>query len=441
MGKLAAHLATRCNDSLGDSGAVDFPVAIGYKGAQWVSPNGVAAPVGGDLMKGLGMNVNCTDRPWAGILRGLLLVALGLGVAPVRADLPVEQYSVETLPFPPHPHRAYIADLEFDNLVSSRITVVDPDAQRYLGMISAGFISPMTLSGDGKTLYTADIFYSRGTRGERTDVLTAHDTATLAPQWEAPIPPKRLNVLAERFQLSLTDDDRFALITNFTPASSVSVVDVQARQFVGEIDIPGCSLNYPAGPRRFVSICGDGHLLAVTLNDEGREVGRERVPFFSPEEDLLFERAVPRDGVYYFPSFKGQLHSVDMRGQSIKVDGPWPLLSEEERKQGWRPGGWQLIALSPQDDQLFVLMHPNAYNGSHKDPSTSIWVYDLNDKRKIGVLESPAPIWSIHASRDDKAVLLGLNMEGGLEIFDVKSGQHRGTMPGIAKSAALVLTH
>lgn len=372
---------------------------------------------------------------------GLLLSVQGALPGAARAQLPVEEWSVETLPFPPHPHRTYIADLEFDNLVSSRITVVDPDAQRYLGMISAGFISPFTLSGDGKTLYTADIFYSRGTRGERTDVLTAHDTSSLAPQWEVPIPPKRMNVLAERFQLSLTDDDRFALITNFTPASSVSVVDVQARQFVGEIDIPGCSLNYPAGPRRFVSICGDGHLLAVTLDDQGRETGRERVPFFSPEEDLLFERAVPNDGIYYFPSFKGQLHSVDMRRQPLKVDGPWPLLTDAEREQGWRPGGWQLIALSPQDNQLFVLMHPDAYNGSHKDPSTSIWVYDLEAKRKIGVLESPTPIWSLHASRDDKAVLLGLNIEGGLEIFDVKSGQHRGTMAGIAKSAAIALTH
>ena len=372
---------------------------------------------------------------------GLLLSVQGALPGVARAQLPVEEWSVETLPFPPHPHRTYIADLEFDNLVSSRITVVDPDAQRYLGMISAGFISPFTLSGDGKTLYTADIFYSRGTRGERTDVLTAHDTSSLAPQWEVPIPPKRMNVLAERFQLNLTDDDRFALITNFTPASSVSVVDVQARQFVGEIDIPGCSLNYPAGPRRFVSICGDGHLLAVTLDDQGRETGRERVPFFSPEEDLLFERAVPNDGIYYFPSFKGQLHSVDMRRQPLKVDGPWPLLTDAERKQGWRPGGWQLIALSPQDNQLFVLMHPDAYNGSHKDPSTSIWVYDLEAKRKIGVLESPTPIWSLHASRDDKAVLLGLNIEGGLEIFDVKSGQYRGTMAGIAKSAAIALTH
>ena len=63
---------------------------------------------------------------------GLLLSVQGALPGAARAQLPVEEWSVEALSFPPHPHRTYIADLEFDNLVSSRITVVDPDEQRYL---------------------------------------------------------------------------------------------------------------------------------------------------------------------------------------------------------------------------------------------------------------------------------------------------------------------
>ena len=56
-------------------------------------------------------------------------------------------------------------------------------------------------------------------------------------------------------QARLTDDDRFLLIYNYTPAQSVTVVDVPARKFVGEVDIAGCALVYPTGPR--------GVLLAV----------------------------------------------------------------------------------------------------------------------------------------------------------------------------------
>ena len=46
------------------------------------------------------------------------------------------------------------------------------------------------------------------------------------------------------------DDGRFVIVYNFTPTQSVSVVDVQARKFVGEIDTAGCGMVYAAGPRR-----------------------------------------------------------------------------------------------------------------------------------------------------------------------------------------------
>lgn len=371
----------------------------------------------------------------------LFLILQCLWLIHAQAELPAEQYTVETLPFPPDPHRLYIVDAEFDNLVTSRVTIIDPDQQRYLGMISAGFIAPTVLSADNKTIYTADVFYSRGVRGERTDVLTAYSTTTLSPEWEVLIPAKRLNSLGERFQFNLTNDDRFALISNFTPAASVSVVDVQQRKFIGEIDISGCMLNYPAGERRFMSICGDGSLLIITLDDQGLESDRQRLDFFDPKQDLVVERAVVKDGIYYFTSFNGKLYSVNVRNKNIKIGKPWSLLSEKEYNEGWRTGGWQLIALSPRDDLLFALVHPDAYNGSHKDPSNTIWVYDLITRKKVNALTSETPIWSIHASNDDNALLFGLNIEGGLEIFDVKTAQHKATMKGIAKTATYMLTH
>jgi methylamine dehydrogenase heavy chain len=55
-----------------------------------------------------------------------------------------------------------------------------------------------------------------------------------------------------------------------------------------------------------------------------------------------------------------------------------------------------------------------------EDPSTFIWAYDLKTQKKIATLEAPAPVWSMQATGDDKPLLLGTDVEGGLQIFDLK---------------------
>ena len=152
-------------------------------------------------------------------------LALGVSLAAVGgafADLPPETVGQTTLPFPPDPHRAYVVDVEFDSFVTGRVTVVDPAQKKMLGMVSTGFAAPSTLSHDQHTLYTADLYYSRGTRGTRTDVLTAWDTSTLSPSWEVVIPSKRSESLTQRYGLAVSGDDRFAYVYNFTPSTSVT---------------------------------------------------------------------------------------------------------------------------------------------------------------------------------------------------------------------------
>jgi methylamine dehydrogenase heavy chain len=63
-----------------------------------------------------------------------------------------------------------------------------------------------------------------------------------------------------------------------------------------------------------------------------------------------------------------------------------------------------------------------------EDPSTFIWAYDLKTQKKIATLEAPAPVWSMQATGDDKPLLLGTDVEGGLQIFDLKTNQHTGSM-------------
>ncbi|MBH2035036.1 MAG: amine dehydrogenase [Pseudomonadales bacterium] len=371
----------------------------------------------------------------------LSISLLVLGLNNASADLPADTIGQTVLPFPPQAHRAFVVDVEFESFVVGRVTVVDPDKKRILGMVPTGFAAPSTLSHDQKTLYSADIFYSRGTRGTRTDVLTAWDSSTLSPAWELLIPTKRAESLTQRYGLKTSSDDRFVYVYNFTPSTSVTVVDTQAKAVTSEIAIPGCVLNYPVGNRRFASLCGDGSLQLVTLNDQGLETARSRTPFFDPNAEKLVERAVNVGDTYYFTTTTGTVRPVDFAGDAPKILPSWSLTNDEEKKAGWAPGGWQLMAVAPKLNRLYVLMHDAHEPMKWEDPSPLIWVFDLNTRKKVATLQAPVPVWSMQATGDDKPLLLGADVEGGLQIFDLTSNTLTGSMPKVAKTATQVMSY
>lgn len=368
-----------------------------------------------------------------------LSTCLAMGAA--QAELPTESIGETVLPFPPSPHRAYIVDVEFENFIAGRVTVVDPEQKKMLGMVSTGFVAPSTLSHDDKTLYSADTFYSRGTRGVRTDVLTAWDTSTLRPKWEVEIPAKRASILTQKYALGSSSDDRFVYIYNFTPSTSVTVVDTKEHKVASEIAISGCVLNYPVGKRAFASLCGDGQLQITKVGEDGKETGRSQTPFFDPNKEKLNERGLAVGETYYFVTTDGVVKPVDVSGDKPKMLPSWSLTTDEERKKGWGTGGWQLMAVAPKLNRMYVLMHEEHTAGKWEDPSPFIWVYDLKTQKKIGTLEAPKPVWSLHATNDDKPLLLGTDIEGGLQIFDLKTGKYNGAMDKIAKTPILVLSH
>lgn len=370
-----------------------------------------------------------------------LALGICLGGLPAWADLPADTIGQVTLAVPPEPHRSYVVDVEFENFVTGRVTVIDADAKRMLGMVSTGFAAPATLSPDQKYLYSADAFYSRGTRGTRTDVLTAWNTSTLSPDWEVVIPSKRASILTQRYALGVSSDSRFAYVYNFTPATSVTVVDTQSRSVASEIAISGCVLSYPVGKRSFASLCGDGQLQVVKLDEQGKEASRSQTPFFDPNKEKLNERGIAVGNLYYFTSTTGTVRGVDFSGDTPKFLPAWSLVDAKEQQAGWAPGGWQLLAVAPGLNRLYAIMHADHQAMKWEDPSPYIWVFDLKTGKKIGTLEAPNPVWSLHATQDAKPLLIGTNVSGGLEIFDLKSGTFNGTMDKIAKTPIQVLSH
>ncbi|HVN83657.1 MAG TPA: amine dehydrogenase large subunit [Candidatus Binatia bacterium] len=303
-----------------------------------------------------------------------LVLALAISQS-ARADVPTEAPGrIEKLSPPFSSHWAWVADL-----VLERIALVDLDSGRFLGLVNGGYgpISPL-FSMRRSEIYIPSTYFSRRTHGERTDVLEIYDTATLSSVGEVNLPPMRAIDAVSLGHSALSDDERFAVIFNWTPRTSLSVVNVEQRALVSQIDIPGCGLVYTAGTRRFLSLCADGSALTVTINDDGHEVGKQRSqPFFDPVKDPVTEKAVRFRDQWLFVSFEGYVHPIDVTQPEPRFAEPWSLLTDDDRKQSWRIGGLQHLAVHTATGRLFSLVHRGGKD-THKDPGEEVWTYDID---------------------------------------------------------------
>jgi methylamine dehydrogenase heavy chain len=387
----------------------------------------------------------------------LLLCAIGLVVAarPGFGEVPIGELGrVERLPDPPGDHWVWVADP-----VLRRSALVDLDSGKFLGTVDGGFGIVMPLDAVARPeVYVPETHYSRGSRGVRTDVLTIYDRTRLAPIGEVVLPPKRAISAIPLAHAALTDDDRFAAVFNLTPATSLSIVDLASRTLAGEIEIPGCSLVYPAGDRRVISLCNDGGLLTVTLDDTGREASKRRsTPFFDPDADPVTEDGVRRGSRWYFFSVDGRVHGIDLSGAEPRFEEVWSLVGGDEAT--WRLGGRRHTALHAATGRLFVLMHEGGGQESYKDAGTEVWVFDLDERKRVlrVELENPGPtvmgvplefgrdwIWpfgglsgfvlgrlpalveEIQVTQDDEPLLVtSATLSGGIGVYDARDGALR----------------
>lgn len=328
-------------------------------------------------------------------MRRLLPVLLALLLLPVPlvAEVPSERTGeVATLPQPPQPHWVWAADL-----ILRRAALIDADEGRFLGMINGGYGTVMPLIARTRPeIYVPATYYSRGTHGTRTDVVEIYDVAHLALQGEVVIPPKRATNAVALAHAALSDDDRFLAIFNWTTGTSLSIVDLERRQFAGEIETPGCSLVYPNGPRRFLSLCADGALFTVTLDEQGREASRSlSAPFFDPRTDPVTEKAVRVGDQWLFVSFDGVVHPVDGSGPQPVFAPTWSLVDDADRAEAWRIGGGQHLAAHRASGRLYALMHRGGPD-THKEPGEEVWVYDLATRRRLARVPMKNPGFTIY---------------------------------------------
>ncbi len=349
---------------------------------------------------------------------------------------------VASLPTAASPHWVWVNDIVFPHMSDGQARLIDGDTGRFLGLLSTGVaFEHVLLATDGKLIFSPETYFSRGTRGTRTDVVTLYDPVHLSPRGEIPIPPKRAVTMPMMADAGLTDDGAFLLVYNYTPAQSVTVVDTRARRFAGEIETPGCALVYPTGPRSFFSICADGALLDVHLDDAGHASSRVHTrDVFDVSTDPATEKGVRLGSRWLFVSYGGTVYSVDITPRGLEAGPRWSLLSDAERRQNWRPGGLQQLAVHAKPDLLYSIMHQGGAE-THKDPGKEVWVYDLDRRRRVQRIALRSPAGSIQVTRDDRPLLFAAFIGSTtLEVYDARTGRYLRSVEDVGTTPTLLVT-
>jgi methylamine dehydrogenase heavy chain len=177
---------------------------------------------------------------------------------------------------------------------------------------------------------------------------------------------------------ALLDDGRFAAVFNLTPATSISVVDTAERRFAGEIETPGCSLVYAAGPRRVATLCADGSLLLVSLDERGAGPAASAV-FFDPEGPLI-EKPGARGSSLVLRLVRRLRARGRPRGRHTALRGAWSLFTAEERGN-WRFGGAQPLALHERRPALRAGAPGRA--GQAQGPGSAVAVFDTAKRERV----------------------------------------------------------
>lgn len=352
--------------------------------------------------------------------RWALCAALVSATGLAWADLPIEELKGGTRLPPANAHRLYVVDVAFNHMVDSRIHVYDGDTGKFLGLVPTSLNGHMTVSANGQDIYVMTSYYERLNRGKRTDVIEAWDAETLTPKYEVPVPNKRAQALNYRNYLRQTTDGELLLVQNATPATSVTVVDLKTRQFTDEITATaGCwsVIPLPSRPRSFTTLCGDGALLTIDLDAAGKPAAQQRSkPMFDVEKDPIFTHTEHLGDTFYFVSFNGNVYTADFSGKDVQFGAPWSLLDATGKDRGWRPGGYNLLAVNRALKRLYVGMHPNGAEGTHKNPAAEIWVYDLESRKRIARVPGKGAV-SMSVSQDDKPRLFTID-GSNVSVFD-----------------------
>lgn len=371
-------------------------------------------------------------------------IPTAITVDPSLPPLAIEKTGkVEVLPNKYPESWMFVDESSFTSMFGGKMIVLDvaepSHAKRIKGTADKNLIGNFARAITRPEFYIIESFHERGSRGPRTDILAIYDKTTLKPIKEIVLEHTRLTAIPRRDGATLSKDEKFLYIANFTPAASFTVVDLDTHEVVGTVGTPGCVLPFPTGERGVTSICSNGSLLTTTLDEKGNKASQHRIaPFFNTDTSPIFERPITIDGIAYFPSFEGDIHEVDLSADVAKYKGKWSLTNEQERKAGWRPGG---VALMDSDEQglLYVIMNESGFDGSQTHGGNQVWVFDVKEHKRVATIDAPNWAVSVATTRGKDPLLVVTNGEMNLDVINPKSGELIRTLSDFGNITPMIL--
>ncbi len=380
-----------------------------------------------------------------GVLGAAIGAALALGAA--AAELPVEPTpAVGALPAQYPDSYVFLIDPNFFGMESGKVVIADvgATADHHKGSVGAAQFGFFAAAKTRPELYVAETFYARGQRGERTDVLTIYDKSSLTPKGEIILPgAKRAQVLTEAGAFQLSADERFAFVYNFTPAASITVVDLVNRGIAGEVDIPGCVHAFALRPTGFASLCGNGGVASTKLDANGRFVAQTMsAPFSDIDNDPMFTRPAIIGNIAYFPTYSGKIQPIDLSGPEAVPGEAWaipaPTVEARKKKSFLKgitgggdnvdheekrlPSGWQLTA---HDDagRLYVIMRATENPDDHDTGGDEVWVIDPKSKTLLNRLKLRADASIIEVTAGADPLLVAARPDFSFDVYKANTGQ------------------
>lgn len=295
----------------------------------------------------------------------------------------------------------------------SLVRFYSADDLSLVGTVNGGAQSHFALSRDGKTVYMVSGFYSRLSSGTGEHVLQVFDVDTATLTKEIQLPVKVTQYTDDAALMQLSADEKYVYIQNATPATSVTVVDLEKGEVVQEVPSPGCFGIYPTMEGyAYSTICGDGTFNTMTLSADGTSFESEKSEvIFDPQDDpiyLSFDRA---DSDLLFISYKGVVHRLSDGDGVITQVSTTPIADGIEGD--WGTSGYTVVSYNEPNGILFVPMASGRHDGSHYHGAEEIWAYDLENSKLL--YRSPVDSLNALITTDDAVpTLFGLSLQTGL---------------------------
>jgi methylamine dehydrogenase heavy chain len=318
--------------------------------------------------------------------KSVLMLSLGLiGAVSTTLSYAEDEFVPEVLTveptIKPGPN-IFVLDQSWDGASWVHILSAE-DLTSIKGSLSSGVVTQFAMSKDRKTAYTTSVYAKRIMSGPTEAVLEEFDADSLVKKREIILSPKMAQSAPQLAYLEFSADGKYAYVQNATPATSVTVVDLEAGAVLTEIPHPGCIGIYPAlEGNRYSSLCGDGTVTSYSFSADGKVNNPVKsAKVFDADDDPVYIHVLRVDNDLVLTSFHGNLYRVSDADETPSLVDKYSYLEGVEGD--WAPGGVAIMAYNKANNVVFMTMHSEAYNGSHKNGAEEIWTISLDSKKVV----------------------------------------------------------